>query len=381
MTTGWRVHNPVDIRFGVQAIETIAELVNGARYAIVTYPSPRFQDLATHLERDAGKATIRIDDVLPNPDRQTLAGQCERFWSSDRPIDVIVAIGGGSVIDTAKVLAAGATGFDAIMDFVATGRGGIDIRPLPLIAAPTTAGTGSEVTCWATIWDREASAKHSLAHPGLYPRTAIIDAMLTLEKPADLTRASGLDTLSHALESIWNRNVNPVSARHAVDAARSVRHVLPRVLDRPGDVGLRTAMAEAALVAGLAFSNTKTAIAHNISYPLTLEHGVAHGVACSFTLPHILRSVAESGGLTGEALSDIFGPDLETGADDLTRELSALGVSTSFAGQGVDDAKGVRIIEAAFDGQRGRNFIGDKAKFLTTARRCGLIGEAPPRLS
>jgi alcohol dehydrogenase len=205
--------------------------------------------------------------------------------------------------------------------------------------------------------------------------------MLTLEKPADLTRASGLDTLSQALESIWNRNVNPVSARHAVDAARSVRHVLPRVLDRPGDVGLRTAMAEAALVAGLAFSNTKTAIAHNISYPLTLEHGVAHGVACSFTLPHILRSVAESGGLTGEALSDIFGPDLETGADDLTRELSALGVSTSFAGQGVDDAKGVRIIEAAFDGQRGRNFIGDKAKFLTTARRCGLIGEAPPRLS
>ncbi|MBM1218689.1 phosphonoacetaldehyde reductase [Ponticoccus sp. SC2-23] len=375
MTAPWRFRNPVDIHFDVNAIETTATLLNGARYAIVTYPSPMFQDLAARLEAAAGPAGLVIDDVLPNPERQRLSAQCARFWPGAEQVDVIVAIGGGSVIDTAKVLAAGRAGFDAVMDFVTTGRGGPDLRPVPLLAIPTTAGTGSEVTCWATIWDEAGGAKFSLAHEDLYPKAAIIDPSLMLRMPADLTQATGLDTLSHALESLWNKNVNPVSARHAVDAALMIRDTLGQVLDRPDDLALRTRMSEAAVTAGLAFSNTKTAIAHNLSYPVTLDYGVAHGIACSFTLPHILRSVAEIDGICQQALMRVFGSDLMRGADDLTAELNGLGVPTSFADYGIADSPATRIIAEAFEGQRGRNFIGDKDRFLNMARSHGLLSD------
>ena len=145
-----------------------------------------------------------------------------------------------------------------------------------------------------------------------------------LGKSVDLTRATGLDALSHALESIWNKNANPVSARHAVFAAQSILRDLPRLLDNPADLTLRSSMAEAALTSGLAFSNTKTAIAHNLSYPVTLRYGVAHGIACSFTLPAILASVSSLGGFREDALNAIFGDDLTAGAEGLATQLRGM---------------------------------------------------------
>ena len=100
----------------------------------------------------------------------------------------------------------------------------------------------------------------------LYPEIAVIDPMLMLAKPYGLTLATGLDALSHSIESIWNINANPVSARHAVTAARAILADLPNLLRDLGNLELRNQIAEASLNAGLAFSNTKTAIAHNLSY-------------------------------------------------------------------------------------------------------------------
>src|SRR5690606_9239868 len=98
------------------------------------------------------------------------------------------------------------------------------------IAVPTTAGTGSEVTCWGTVWDNAAGVKHSLAHPGLYPEYAVVDPALMVGKSQELTVQTGLDALSHALESLWNRNANPVSMAHAVAAARGVLSTLPALI-------------------------------------------------------------------------------------------------------------------------------------------------------
>ena len=112
-----------------------------------------------------------------------------------------------------------------------------------------------------------------------------------LGKSRELTISTGLDTLSHALESIWNVNANPVSANHAVLAARDVMDALPKLAEDLGNIDLRSRMARASLMAGLAFSNTKTAIAHSLSYPITLQHDVPHGIACSFSLPIIIKSV------------------------------------------------------------------------------------------
>ena len=373
MTNSWSYRNPVDIHFGADAVAGLAEQIGAARYVLVTYGEPFFRDLADRLSSAAHPALCVIDDVQPNPDCRRLAEQCARLVSLADKADVVVAIGGGSVIDTAKVLAAGKNGFEAVMNFVRSGAGGEQMLPTPLIAVPTTAGTGSEVTCWATIWDEVAGAKYSLAHPLLYLRTAIIDPALMLGKSVDLTRATGLDALSHALESIWNKNANPVSARHAVFAARTILRDLPKLLDTPSDLGLRASLAEAALTSGLAFSNTKTAIAHNLSYPVTLRYGVAHGIACSFTLPAILASVSSLGGFREDALKAIFGDDLATGAEALATQLRDMGVELCFHDYGADESATAEIIEAAFLGQRGRNFIGTKEAFLAAARNASLI--------
>src|SRR5699024_6420334 len=134
---------------------------------------------------------------------------------------------------------------------------------------PTTSGTGSEVTPWATVWDRGRDTKYSLHLPHTWACHAVIEAELVLGVPAAVTLSSGLDALSHALESIWNKNANPISDMYAVSAARSILKYLPQLMQDLTNVALREQMALAALKAGLAFSNTQTAIAHSISYDLT----------------------------------------------------------------------------------------------------------------
>ena len=129
-------------------------------------------------------------------------------------------------------------------------------------------------------------------------------------------------------------------------------------------------MARAALTAGLAFSNTKTALAHSLSYPISLEQGVPHGLACSFSLPLVMRGVIGESAECDAALQRIFGADLEAGASRLEALLTELGVSVDPADYGVAPAGFRALIVAAFEGDRGRNFIGRRERMLATAERC-----------
>ncbi len=364
----WTYHNPVNTVFGCERFASLSDLIGGRRYALVTYSDAPFEDLAAQLAAVAGAPTLAINDVSPNPDYELLRAQTSRFSNSGAEVDVVVALGGGSVIDSAKVFAAAGGDFDRVARFLETKDGADAFSFLPIIAVPTTAGTGSEVTCWATVWNEAQGKKYSLAHSRLYPETALVDPVLMVSKPRGLTLATGLDSLSHSLESIWNVNANPVSARHAVAASKLILKTLPNLLRDLGNLELRSTMAEASLFAGLAFSNTKTAIAHNISYPITLGWGVQHGIACSFTLPTVLRSVAGIDGFRGAALREIFGNDLEAGADLLADFLSDLGVGTRFADYGISPDKSRVIIDEAFAGERGRNFVGSKETFVAVAR-------------
>ncbi|MDA5095138.1 phosphonoacetaldehyde reductase [Aliiroseovarius sp. KMU-50] len=362
----WNYSNPVEIIFGNGGFDKLPKLIGGRNYALITYPEPPFKDLAEKLTSAAGPASLVIDDIAPNPDYVLLEGQSARFAQADAPIDVIVALGGGSVIDSAKVFAAANGDFRKVAHFLETKTGAEALSAIPIIAVPTTAGTGSEVTCWATVWDEVRGQKFSLARPNLYPETALIDPALMLGKPYGLTLATGLDALSHALESIWNVNANPVSARHAVIAAKTILDTLPKLVGDLGNLEYRSRQAEASLSAGLAFSNTKTAIAHNLSYPITLRWGIQHGVACSFSLPVILRSMKGTGGFREFSLQEIFGEDLDAGAVRLTRFLNSLGVGCTFKDQKVPDDQVAEIIDQAFAGERGKNFIGSKASFLNS---------------
>ena len=359
----WSFNNPVTIKFGVGMLSQIGGIVRGRRYCLVTYDEPVFHGIADRIRSAAGNPVLVVNDVKPNPDFVELEQSCARFASADGSPEVIVAVGGGSVMDAAKVLAAAGGDFGRVRRYLETGQGGDELRHTPIIAVPTTAGTGSEMTCWATVWHSAEQKKYSLARTDLYPECAVVDAELMLGLPKSLTISTGLDALSHALESIWNVNQNPISTTFAISAAKDMLEVLPALVDKLDDLKLRDRAAKAALMAGIAFSNTKTALAHNISYPITLRHGVPHGEACSFTLPAILRCVVGRSESCDQALKAIFGDDLALGAKRLDAFFDRLGIPTSPSNYGVSEEEWQEIVDLAFAGERGKNFIGTRERF------------------
>ncbi len=361
----WSYRNPVAISFGAGSFTRLPALIAGRPYALVTYGEPVFAALAERLAGLAGAPAVTLDEVAPNPDFAELPRCCQRLGEAGKMPRVIVALGGGSVIDTAKALAAAGDDFGRVRRFVETGSGADDLLALPIIAVPTTAGTGSEVTCWAALWHAAADRKYSLSRPSLYPEHAVIDPELLLGLPRALTISTGLDALSHALESLWNVNANPVSRSLAVAAAREMLVALPMLVADLSDLELWARVARAALLAGLAFSNTKTALAHSLSYPVTLRHGVPHGIACSFSLPMVMRGAIGASRACDQALQDIFGPDLEAGAARLAGLLTGLGVSPDPGDHGIGEAAWRDIVQDAFAGERGKNYIGAPERFQT----------------
>ena len=364
----WKYANPVQIEFGIDSFNKLPELIGARRYALVTYGEPLFDELAGRLKKTAGAPVLIIRDVAPNPDYRLLTEQTGRFAELAQQPEVIVALGGGSVIDSAKVFAAAGGDFGKVRTFLETQQGAEQLSAIPIIAVPTTAGTGSEVTCWGTVWDEANGKKYSLARPNLYPTHAVVDPGLMLGKPKLLTVSTGLDALSHSLESLWNVNNNPVSANHAVFAARNILDALPKLVKDLGNLELRSRVAMAALFAGLAFSNTKTAIAHSLSYPITLRHGVQHGIACSFSLPMVLRSVGGVGGICEDSLKQIFGADLARGADELEDFLGLLGISSNPASYGIDRREWRLLIEDSLLGERGKNFLGSGDRLIAASQ-------------
>lgn len=367
----WQYHNPVSITFACGAFQDLKRSIGGRRYGLVTYPDAYFATLAEELAGQAGAPSLLIDDVDSNPDFQDLSEQCARIGRNGQP-EVWIALGGGSVIDSAKVFAASAGDFSTVRTHLETGDRAAALSRAPIIAVPTTAGTGSEVTCWATLWDRESGRKYSLSKDALYPEQAVIDPQLMCGKSRELTISTGLDALSHALESLWNVNANPISATYAVKAAREVLQTLPSLAADLTNIELRTRMARAALFAGLAFSNTRTAIAHSLSYPITLRHRVPHGIACSFSLPMIIEAVKGTGGLCEDSLRSVFDGDLDGAADRLSGVLARLGISTDPTSHGLSIEEWKEIVATAMDGERGKNFIGDKTRFMTVAADYGV---------
>lgn len=367
--THWQYHNPVAIHFGADVLETLPSLLRGRKASIVTFPEAQGFGLLSRLKKLAGNSLVGvIDQTQSNPDVDGLDTLYRAFWREQAESEVIVAVGGGSALDTAKALMVGTESgeFDALVALLATGKPFKPHRVKTLIAVPTTSGTGSEVTGWATVWNRAAGKKYSLHLPETWPEAALVDPELTLSLPAGPTLAAGLDALSHSLESIWNINANPVSDIHAVNGARLVLSTLPALMKAPGDIELRRRMALAALTAGLAFSNTRTALAHSISYDMTMQHGLPHGIACSFTLGMVLQRAIGASAERDTVLARVFDVALAKAPVFLNEFLEGLGVSTRFESYGVGADESARMITNALDGVRGKNFIGAASAATST---------------
>ena len=200
----------------------------------------------------------------------------------------IIAVGGGSVLDTAKAAAVLANHRGPLVDYI-RGERLIESPGIPLVAVPTTAGSGSEVTPYASLTDSESKQKISLSHWFLYPRHAVLDPSLTLSCSPQQTAISGMDALAHAIEGYWSKRSTVVTDATALAAARLISEALPMAHGSPENENARCKMIEGSVLAGLTISNARTTAAHAVSYPLTVNFGVPHGLACAMLLPPFIR--------------------------------------------------------------------------------------------
>ena len=274
-------HNPVKIHFGVkwlEAVENLAQRLKDTKFLLITSQGFSKRGLSAQIQNVLAKQLAGIvDEIAPNPQIKHLQSIKAKLCD----FDAIIALGGGSVIDSAKFLSV-----DSVFE---NDNFKIKSQPKKLFAFATTSGTSSELTHWATIWDNDTFVKHSLSDEILYPKEAFYDANLTLSLPRQTTIYTALDALSHSFESIWNNNANPISTHYALMAIEIILRDLVELSQNLHSLKLRSNLMLASIYAGLTFSNTQTALAHALSYPLTMRFGTPHGLACSFSLPLLLE--------------------------------------------------------------------------------------------
>jgi alcohol dehydrogenase len=286
----WEYRNPVEVIGGVGSASLAARAAAdgstaGAAVLVATAGAEARGDLEPVRAGFGSGQVIERVASRPNPTLDAVDGELARLAGTR--VASVVAVGGGSAMDTAKVLAVG------------LGRPGFRVRdhfdgeePLPersvrLVCVPTTAGTGSEVTPFATLWD--GTKKLSMSGEAMFPDVAVLDPSLTRGLPRSVTASTGLDALTQALEATWARRATPVTDAFAIRALALGIDALGAVVNAPSDLGLRSLMLETSLLAGLAISHTRTALCHSISYPLTGSFGLPHGLACAFTLCDVFR--------------------------------------------------------------------------------------------
>jgi len=289
----WTHHNPVRICFGRGCRQSLTEILAGQQVLIVCSPRGRQQLESDPLLGPAlpnAKRLVWMDTVETNPDLNLLQDEAKRLL--DVQVDCVIGFGGGSAIDSAKVFALALSPIarhHSLRELLGVAAEFPAGTSLPLYVLPTTAGTGSEVTPYATVWDHVERRKYSLAGPAVYPHTAFVDPELSDTVPYSSTLHTGLDAINQAAESIWNRNMTPMSEMLAHRSLQLGMKALPRLLNDLENPILRDTMSEVSLLAGLAISQTRTSLCHSISYPLTAHYRVPHGLACAFTMPAVLR--------------------------------------------------------------------------------------------
>ena len=278
----WKFYQPVDIVLNEGEIHNIDEHMKRhglSKALIISDPFPAVSDIAHMIGRSINGNCLGITSrVEENPTVHNVdecAAAAKRLGAQ-----CIIAVGGGSTIDCAKLVAAAVRmdkkGIDFISGLTATGS-------LPVVAVPTTAGTGSEVTAVTIISDKDLGRKGSLVNPVFFPKLAVVDPELTYSCPPKVTASSGIDVLMHAVDAMSSVKANPAADALALSASENVFSKLAVAVAEGSDKNARRLMAEASLLAGMAFSQTGTTGSHACSYYITAKYGIPHGEACALT--------------------------------------------------------------------------------------------------
>ncbi len=281
--------------FGVNSVGHAGELARelGARNVLlVTDPGIV---AAGHVERvrrlllAANLEVVLFDQVRENPTTRCV-DECVAVARSGQ-IDAIIGLGGGSAMDTAKGCNFLFTNGGRMQNYCGVGKAAKPM--LPLIAIPTTAGTGSECQSFALISDEQTHQKMACGDPKAAARIAILDPVLTLSQPARVTAATAIDAIAHAVETAVTRKRNALSLMYSHEAFKLCVTSLPQVLSRPNDLAARGRLLLGAAFAGTAIENSMLGAAHSAANPLTAHYGIVHGQAVGMMLPSVVRFNAQ----------------------------------------------------------------------------------------
>lgn len=284
-------HPRTRLVFGNGSIERIGEFSRELSARKVLIVTDQGIVAAGHLDRvhrlleAAHIQTVIFDRVKENPTTLDV-NACFEF-SKAKEIDTIVGLGGGSSMDVAKGCNFLLTNGGCMMDY--WGKGKATKPMLPLIAVPTTAGTGSECQSFALIADETTHQKMACGDPKAAACVAILDPGLTLSQPKRVTACTGIDAIAHAVETAVTRNRTKLSLLFAREAFKLAVESFPKVLEAPSDVSARGEMQLAAAFAGTAIENSMLGAAHSAANPLTARYGIIHGQAVGLMLPHVVR--------------------------------------------------------------------------------------------
>jgi alcohol dehydrogenase class IV len=282
---------PEILQIGAGAIENVAEVLLscGCQYpCIITDPMIIELGYVDRLKKILARKNIPcgiFSDTVPEPTDISITPAVETICSDS--YDSIIAIGGGSAIDSAKAISILAKFGGVMRDYKAPKD--IDASGLPVIAIPTTAGTGSETTRFTIITDASNDEKMLCMGRGFMPAAAIIDYQLTLTLPPRITADSGIDALTHAIESYVSQKANPFSDQQAIAAIKLIAPNLRIAYHEPDNIKAREAMTLGATLAGIAFSNASVALVHAMSRPIGAHFHVPHGLSNAMLLPTVIE--------------------------------------------------------------------------------------------
>src|SRR2546427_2062746 len=279
------------IVFGLNSVERVGELARGLGakvVLVVTDPgivTAGHADRVEHILQSCGLGVVVFDEVHENPTTRDV-DKCLAVAKS-AGIDTIIGLGGGSSMDTAKGTNFLLTNGGRMQDYWGVGKA---TKPmLPLIAIPTTAGTGSECQSAALIADEQTHQKMACLDPKAAARVAILDPRLTLSQPSRVTACAGMDAIAHALETAGANKRNPFSMMYSREAFQLCVRAFAEVVTHPKDLEARGRMQWGAALAGLAIENSMLGAAHAAANPLTAHFGTVHGRAVGLMLPHVIR--------------------------------------------------------------------------------------------
>ena len=283
--------------FGADSVDKVGELareLGAKKVLLVTDPGLVAAGHAARVQRNLEQAGLRVavfDRAAENPTTVCVDKCVKAAQAAD--IDFIIGLGGGSSMDTAKGCNFLLTNGGHMQDYWGVGKASKPM--LPMIAIPTTAGTGSECQSAALIVDEKTHQKMACLDPKVSARIAILDPTLTHSQPPKVTACTGIDALSHALETAVTKKRNPISTMFSREAFKLCATAFPQVLANPKDLSARGRMLLGAALAGMAIENSMLGAAHAAANPLTAEYGLVHGKAVGLMLPAVIRfNVAHS---------------------------------------------------------------------------------------